>query len=44
MNQSSSSLNENVEKNDEMRCDFNSEIKFDWIKFHEHSFKIFKKL
>ena len=43
MNQSSSSLNENVEKNNEICCDFNSEIKFDWIKFHEHSLEMFRK-
>ena len=43
MNQSSSSSNENVKKNDEMRCDSNSEIKFDRIKFHEYSFKMFRK-
>ena len=44
MNQSSSSSNENIEKNNEMRCDFNSEVKLDQIKFHEHSLKMFKKL
>ena len=44
MNQSLSSSNENVEKNDEMRCDFNSEIKFDRIKFYEHSLEMFRKL
>ena len=43
MNQSSSLLNENVEKNDEIRCDFNSKTKFDWIKFHEYSLEMFKK-
>ena len=43
MNQLSSSSNENVKKNDEMRCDFNSEVKLNRIKFHEYSFKIFRK-
>ena len=43
MNQLSSSSNENVKKSDEMRCDFNSEIKFDRIKFHEHSLEMFRK-
>ena len=33
----------NVEKSDEMRCDFNSEIKFDRVKFHKHLLKIFRK-
>ena len=44
MNQSSSLLNKSVEKNDKMHCDFNSKIKLDWIKFHEHSLKMFRKL
>ena len=43
MNQLSSLSNENIEKNDEMRCDFNSELKLDRIKFHEHSFEMFRK-
>ena len=28
-----------IEKSDEMRCDFNSEIKLDRVKFHEHLLK-----
>ena len=35
--------NENVEKNDEMRCDSNSETRLDRIKFHEHSLEMFRK-
>ena len=34
----------NVEKNDEMRCDFNSKVKLDRVKFYKHSFKMFRKL
>ena len=44
MNQLSSSLNKNIKKNDEMRCDFNSETKLNRVKFHEHLFKMFRKL
>ena len=33
----------NIEKNDEVRCDFNSKVKLNRVKFHEHSFKMFRK-
>ena len=32
-----------IEKSDEMRCDFNSKIKLDRIKFHEYSLEMFRK-
>ena len=43
MNQSLSSSSESIKKSNEMRCDFNSEARFDRVKFHEHSFKMFRK-
>ena len=36
-------INIYVEKNDEMRCDSNLKAKLDRIKFHEHSFEMFRK-
>ena len=32
-----------VEKSDEMRCDSNSEVRLDRMKFYEHSLEMLKK-
>ena len=43
MNQLLNSLNKSVKKNNEISYDFNLKIKFNRIKFHEYSLKMFRK-